>query len=80
MKSQQATKNNHEKAIRERIAQWRRAEPTLQAQRQRDIRNADTQAAVAWFDGVSRALGADTTRQDRGLVEQQRLFARLRTR
>lgn len=67
-------------AIRRRIEQWRRAAPVLQAQREQDIRNADTQAAIAWFDGISRTLAPDTTRRDRGLVEQQRLFAKLRTR
>ncbi|MCC5807985.1 MAG: hypothetical protein JJU00_16785 [Opitutales bacterium] len=65
-------------ALRERIEQWRRAEPVLRGQRERDIRNADTQASVAWFDGVFRALGPDTSRRDLGLVEQQRLFAKLR--
>ena len=74
------TTDNARKAIRERIEQWRCAEPVLRAQRDRDIRRADTQAAVAWFDGVFRALGPDASRQDRGLVEQQRLFARLRRR
>ncbi len=65
-------------ALRERVEQWRRAEPVLRGQRVRDIRNADTQASVAWFDGVFRSLGPATARRDHGLVEQQRLFAKLR--
>ncbi len=78
MSSQQPPENPELAALRERVAQWRRAEPVLRAQRARDILNADTQASVAWFDGVFRSLGPDTVRQDRGLVEQQRLFTRLR--
>ncbi len=67
-----------EQAIRERLQQWRRAEPVLRRQREVDIRNADTQSAVAWFDGISRALGPDTNRFDQGLVEQQRWFSKAR--
>ncbi len=67
-----------EQAIRERLQQWLRAEPVLQRQRKADIRNADTQSSVAWFDGISRALGPDTNRFDQGLVEQQRWFTRAR--
>lgn len=67
-------------ALRKRVEQWLRAEPFLRRQRVRDICNADTQASVAWFDAVSRSLGPATHRRDSGLVEQQRLFARLRRR
>lgn len=70
--------DSEQAAIRERMEQWKRAGPVLRAQREEDIRNADTQASVEWFDGVFRALGPDLERQDRGLVEQQRWFARLR--
>ncbi|MFT4586896.1 MAG: hypothetical protein ACI9VS_000247 [Candidatus Binatia bacterium] len=66
-------------AIRERIVQWGRATPVLQALREEEIRNADTASAMRHFKGSAlwsvKHRPPDPTS---GLVEQQRWFNKLR--
>ncbi len=60
--------------IRRWVNAWERAGPLLEAQRVRDLCEADTQSSVAAFSAVSRWLGPDSSRSDFGLIEQQRWF------
>lgn len=66
-------------AIKERIAQWERAAPVLQAVRDEDIRNADTAQAMRTFTGsASWAVIHRPALPTSGLVEQQRWFQKAR--
>lgn len=65
-------------AIRERIAQWERAAPVMQRLRDEDIRSADTQKAIASFDGFYRdAAKRFSAKPTSGLIEQQYWFRKL---
>jgi hypothetical protein len=61
------------------IAAWRRAGPALERIRREELRRLDHRTVIASFDdaflAINRHPRPDTTS---GLVEQQRLFARLR--
>lgn len=65
--------------VRQGIQNWDAAAPMLQSVRREAIRNADTAAAIEQlsdaFESARRQWQPSTTS---GLVEQQRLFARLR--
>lgn len=70
-------------AEREKILKWiecwRKAGPELERMRREDIRNADTSLAIEILaDAFESALVHFPPRQDSGLVEQQRLFRRLK--
>jgi len=58
---------------------WREAGPRLDAIRRDEIRRTDTPAMIGDFDdALAAALAAAPPAGWSGLVEQQRLFARLR--
>ena len=66
-------------ALRAYAARWQRAAPLLDAQRDEDVRRTDTPAAIAsfarlWHLALAQSPPPDTS----GLVEQQRLFRKLR--
>lgn len=65
-------------AVKESVAAWRRAAPILERVRDEDIRAADTISAIAAFQGMALAKArTHPPASTSGLVEQQRLFARL---
>ena len=58
---------------------WRNAAPRLEAIRRRELRELDTYAAIARLCGPADYHAAPwAPKPTSGLVEQQRLFARLR--
>ena len=68
-----------EQLVRRWVENWRQAGPELERLRAEEIRNSDTAAAIEQlsdaFESARREWSAPATS---GLVEQQRLFARLR--
>jgi hypothetical protein len=68
-----------EQLVRRWVENWRQAGPELERLRAEEIRNSDTAAAIEQlsdaFESARRQWKPPTTF---GLVEQQRLFARLR--
>jgi hypothetical protein len=69
-----------EQHVRQWARNWAEAAPTLESLRYQAIRNADTAAAIEQlsdaFESARRQWRPPATS---GLVEQQRLFARLRS-
>jgi hypothetical protein len=69
-----------EQRVRQWIRNWEEAAPMLERLRNEAIRNTDTAAAIEQlsdaFESARRHWTPPTTS---GLVEQQRLFARLRS-
>lgn len=62
------------------VRQWRAAEPELEAIRRREIREADTLQSLAILEpAFNHALRTLPLRTSSGLVEMQRIFAKLRT-
>ena len=62
------------------VETWQVAGPRLEDIRRRELRELDTVAAIAKLCGpTDYHLAPRTARPTSGLVEQQRLFARLRT-
>lgn len=58
---------------------WQEAGPRLDAIRHRELRELDTFTAISWLCGpADYHQGARAPKPTSGLVEQQRLFARLR--
>jgi len=70
---------SQEQLVRRWIEDWRAAGPVLESVRAEAIQQSDTAAAIEQlsdaFESARREWPAPTTS---GLVEQQRLFARLR--
>lgn len=70
---------SQEQLVHQWIENWRAAGPVLESLRAEEIRNSDTAAAIEQlsdaFESARREWSAPATS---GLVEQQRLFARLR--
>lgn len=68
-----------EQLVRRWVENWRQADRQLERLRAEEIRNSDTTAAIEQlsdaFESARRQWKPPTTS---GLVEQQRLFARLR--
>ncbi len=61
------------------VATWREAGPRLEAIRQRELRELDTYAAIAQLCGTADYHVAPRAPSGTsGLIEQQRLFSRLR--
>lgn len=61
------------------VEAWKRAAPELERMRREEIRRADTESAIPVFDGLfESAIEANPPGPMCGLVEQQRLFGRLR--
>lgn len=71
---------SQEQRVREWIRNWEETGPLLEQLRAEDIRNSDTAAAIEQlsdaFESARREWSPPPTS---GLVEQQRLFARLRS-
>ncbi|HNS22849.1 MAG TPA: hypothetical protein PKH24_20285 [Sedimentisphaerales bacterium] len=70
---------SQEQLVHRWIENWRATGPVLESLRAEEIRNSDTAAAIEQlsdaFESARREWSAPATS---GLVEQQRLFARLR--
>jgi hypothetical protein len=70
---------SQEQLVHRWIENWRATGPVLESLRAEEIRNSDTAAAIEQlsdaFESARREWAAPATS---GLVEQQRLFARLR--
>jgi len=71
------------KQIQERLLAWKTASGELTAMRAKKLMNLTEAEAARWFDDLGCLPGEiwrSTERRDgSGLVEQQRLFAKLRT-
>lgn len=68
-------------AVKNSMEAWRRAAPVLARVREEDIRAARTISAIAAFRGMALAkVRTHPPASTSGLVEQQRLFARLARR
>jgi hypothetical protein len=69
-----------EKRVRQWVRNWEAAAPVLEQLRNEAIRNSDTAAAIEQLsDAFESARRHWTPPPTSGLVEQQRLFARLRS-
>jgi hypothetical protein len=65
--------------IRRWVETWKRAEPELEAIRRKEIRETDNVTAIAQMEGViNYATRTSPPRTTSGLVEMQRIFAKLR--
>jgi len=70
---------SQEQRTREWVRNWQETGPILERLRDEEIRNTDTAAAIeALSDAYESARLHWTPPKTSGLVEQQRLFARLR--
>ncbi len=66
--------------VRKRVLQWQKAANELDRIRQEEIRGADTQKAMRFFQGsVLEELRRTPASQTSGLTEQQRYFRKLRS-
>ena len=67
-------------AIRVRLRMWEQAEPLLQEQRWRELRALTDEKALLLTKALFRRGATEQSkRNSSGLVEQQALFARLRS-
>jgi len=65
--------------VRQRVLQWQKAAPELDKIRDEEIRNANTQKAMRFFQGsVLEELKRTPASLTSGLAEQQRYFRKLR--
>lgn len=65
--------------MKEYVERWKRVGPLLEAQREEDVRQSDTPSNIAAFGRLyAMALAASPPLPTSGLVEQQRLFSKLR--
>lgn len=72
--------NSEASAINNRIAQWAAAAPILQEVRDADIRSADTARSLRNLAGTILQTAAKMpVRSSSGLVEQQRVFLKIRS-
>jgi len=68
-----------EQRVRQWVRNWEAAAPVLEQLRAEDIRNSDTAAAIEQLSDVFESARRHwTPPATSGLVEQQRLFAKLR--
>ena len=66
--------------VRQRVLQWQKAAPELDRIRDEEIRNANTQKAMRFFQGsVLEELKRTAASPTSGLAEQQRYFRKLRS-
>lgn len=62
------------------VKTWREAAPRLEAIRHRELRELDAFTAISFLCGpADYREGSRAPKPTSGLIEQQRLFARLRT-
>lgn len=71
--------NEDRTQLQEYVARWQRVGPLLEQQREEDVRSSNTVVDVAsfgrlWIEAVRACPPGSTS----GLVEQQRLFTKLR--
>ena len=65
--------------MKEYVQRWKHLGPLLEAQREDDVRRSDTPGNIAAFGRLyAMALAASPPLPTSGLVEQQRLFSKLR--
>ncbi|MBK7930207.1 MAG: hypothetical protein IPJ98_22860 [Bryobacterales bacterium] len=65
--------------IRQRLRQWAEAAPTLEALRREEIRTADNRQVLTLLEpAFNHAIRTLPPRSTSGMVEMQRLFAKLR--
>jgi hypothetical protein len=65
--------------LREYVERWQRTGPLLDEQREEDVRRSDTASNVASFGRLwNEAIRVWPPQPYSGLVEQQRLFMKLR--
>ncbi len=65
--------------MKEYVERWKRLGPLLEAQREEDVRRSETVSNIAAFGRLySMALASSPPQPTSGLVEQQRLFSRIR--
>lgn len=65
--------------LKEYADRWKRPGPLLEAQREEDVRQSNTISNVAAFGRLyAMAVAASPPSPTSGLVEQQRIFAKLR--
>jgi len=65
--------------LKERVAQWAAAAPVMQALRDEEVRQSDTEQGIRQLAGIaSMTLRDQPPRTESGLVEQQAWFAKLR--
>jgi len=70
---------SEEKLIARWVETWRRAGPALEDIKRRELRSYDYQKNLPMLDGLLQwALDHATPRTSSGLVEQQRIFQKLR--
>lgn len=66
-------------SVQKWVARWQKAAPALEKLRNEDIRNSDTAFAIEQLsDAFESSLRNYPPMNTSGLVEQQRLFAKLR--
>lgn len=66
-------------AIRQWVETWKRAAPELEAIRHREIRDADNLKVLESLESAfNHAVHSLPPRESSGMVEMQRLFAKLR--
>lgn len=71
---------NDGKEARVWVGRWQHAESELEARRLSGLRALTEREAAERFAALLRLEGSYPLRPSSGLVEQQRIFARLRTR
>ena len=71
--------NEERVQLREYAERWKRLGPLLEAQREEDVRRSDTVQSMTAFGRLFySALQSSPPKQTSGLVDQQRIFMRLR--
>jgi hypothetical protein len=66
---------------RQWVAAWKRATPELERIRREELRQLDTYTAISWLCGpADYHVAPRAPKPSSGLVEQQRLFQKLRPR
>ena len=81
MGSQTPMTDAEREATRLRLRVWQEAEPLLQEQRWRELQALTDEKALALTKALfSRGTASASKRDSSGLVEQQALFRRLRSR
>lgn len=65
--------------IRQWVAAWKEAGPELERLRQEDVRNADPRESIQILaSAFNYATRSQPPRESSGMVEMQRIFAKLR--
>lgn len=64
---------------RQWVAAWKRAAPELERMRRDELRGLDTYQAISWLCGpADYTVAPRAPKSTSGLIEQQRLFQKLR--